>query len=506
MPLRDRVKRIAAIHRRTRLYDAGVAAEPQSAALIDLVTLSGHEINDLMRAFGFKLAGVCVRPTEYTPRVFDAQDLHAEADAEIRERVRSCKARRVDHALDPAVSEPAGHQNAVDAVEVVRRKLFRIDPADPDLHAARVARVLQRFDDRKIRVVQLRVFADQRDRHAALRVLHAFDHLPPFFKVRHRCVEMQFFTDDLGEMRLFEIQRRFVQRVERQVFDHAVAVHVAEVRDLFKDAVIRDRFVHAQHEDVRRDAHALQFLHGMLCRLGLVLAARAKVRNERNVDIDRVVASDLAPDLPDRLQKRLPLDVADRAADLGDHDVRVRLFADAIDEPLDLVGDVWDRLHRLAEVAALPLARKHVRVDLAGRQVRVPVQILVDEAFIVSEIEVCLSAVLGHVNLAVLIGAHRAGIDVDVRIELLRRDLEASCLQKPSERRRRNALAETGNYPAGHKNVLFHTRSSAFSVKREAPARGGFSPRMDACRSSCFVLLIRRVFGSVRLAVRVSDI
>ncbi len=49
----------------------------------------------------------------------------------------------------------------------------------------------------------------------------------------------------------------------------------------------------------------------------------------------------------------------------------------------------------------------------------------VDEALVVAEVEVGLALVVGDEHLAVLEGVHRAGVDVDVRVELLHRDPQA---------------------------------------------------------------------------------
>ena len=43
-----------------------------------------------------------------------------------------------------------------------------------------------------------------------------------------------------------------------------------------------------------------------------------------------------------------------------------------------------------------------------------------------TEVEVGFRAVLGYVNLAVLIRTHCAGVDVYIRVELLCRNLESS--------------------------------------------------------------------------------
>ena len=107
------------------------------------------------------------------------------------------------------------------------------------------------------------------------------------------------------------------------------------------------------------------------------------------------------------------------------------------DAALDLVGDVRDDLHGLAEVVAPALGGEHRRVDRAGGGVGVAGQALVDEALVVAEVEVGLAAVVGDEHLAVLERVHRAGVDVDVRVELLHRDPQAPGLQQPARARRR---------------------------------------------------------------------
>ena len=58
------------------------------------------------------------------------------------------------------------------------------------------------------------------------------------------------------------------------------------------------------------------------------------------------------------------------------------------------------------------------------------------------DVQVGLGAVLGDEDLAVLEGAHRPGVDVDVRVELLHLDLEAARFQQAAERGCGDALAE----------------------------------------------------------------
>ena len=60
------------------------------------------------------------------------------------------------------------------------------------------------------------------------------------------------------------------------------------------------------------------------CWVGLVFSSPdgARYGHQRDVQEEAVVPADVVADLAGGLQERQRLDVADRAADLGDHDVR----------------------------------------------------------------------------------------------------------------------------------------------------------------------------------------
>ena len=189
------------------------------------------------------------------------------------------------------------------------------------------------------------------------------------------------------------------------------------------------------------DTDAAQLVDGVLGRLRLQLARRVDERDESDVQIDDVLGADLAPELADRLEEGLGLDVADGAADLGDHDVRVGGLGDRADPRLDLVRDVRDHLHGRPEVLALALLAKHAVPHAAGGVVRGAREVLVDEALVVADVEIGLGAVLRDEHLAVLERAHRPRIDVDVRVELLHLHLQPARLEQPAERCRGDALS-----------------------------------------------------------------
>ena len=119
-----------------------------------------------------------------------------------------------------------------------------------------------------------------------------------------------------------EDERDLVERRGVDVGDDAFFGHVAELRDLRLQAQ-RDRPVGAADDRVGLDAAAAQLGDRVLRGLGLLLARGADERHERDVHVEDVLAADVLAELPDRLEEREDLDVADGAADLGDHDVDV---------------------------------------------------------------------------------------------------------------------------------------------------------------------------------------
>ena len=113
-----------------------------------------------------------------------------------------------------------------------------------------------------------------------------------------------------------------------------------------------------------------------------------------------------------------------------------------------------DDLDGLAQIRALALLVQDVPVDLAGGQVGVLVQVLVDEALIVAQVQVGLGAVVGDEHLAVLQGAHGAGVHVDIGVQLLAGHLEAAAFEQPPQAGRGDPLAQARDHAAGHKDVF----------------------------------------------------
>jgi hypothetical protein len=210
------------------------------------------------------------------------------------------------------------------------------------------------------------------------------------------------------------------------------------------------------HQHVRLDADGPQFLHGMLRGLGLDLVGGAQEGHQGQVH-EHGIAAVVHAELADRFEERQRLDITHRAADF-DHG-HIEALRGPHDPVLDLVGHVRDHLDGSAEIVAAPLLGDHVAVDAAGGAVVDLAHSGTDEAFVMAEVQVGLGAVFGHEDLAVLEGAHRARVDIDIGVQLEQRNLQPARFQDGRQGGRRETLAE-GRYNAtGNENERCHART-----------------------------------------------
>ena len=231
----------------------------------------------------------------------------------------------------------------------------------------------------------------------------------------------------------------------------AVGRDVAEERELVQNGLL-EGFLASAREHVRGEARGPQRLHGVLRGFRFLLAHGAHDGHERDVDEAEVLRPDAPLELAQRLDERHRLDVADGAAELDDAHIRRiglavhRDLRHALDPLLDLVRDMRDHLHGLAQVLALALLRDDALVNLAGGDVVVPRQSRIHESLVVAQVQVGFAAVVQNEHLAVLERGHRAGVDVDVRVDLDGRHAPTPGAQKHADAARGDAFAEAGDH------------------------------------------------------------
>ena len=73
-----------------------------------------------------------------------------------------------------------------------------------------------------------------------------------------------------------------------------------------------------------------------------------------------------------------------------------------------------------------------------------------------AQVEVSFRPIVGDENLAMLKGRHRAGVDVQIGVELAQPHGKAAGLQQRAQRRRCQPLAKRGDHTAGYENESRH--------------------------------------------------
>ena len=384
-----------------------------------------------------------------------------------------------------ALAEAARHQNAVHAVELLHgiRLLedFRIDPFQLDLHLVGDAAMGEGLGQRLIAVQQIGVFADDGDAHFAFRRAHGVDDALPARQIRLG-------LEGQGEMaQHFAVHAGFVignghgvDRVHVQGRDDRLGAHIAEAGDLAA-LVLGDRAVAAADQHLRLDADILQFLDGMLGRLGFQLAGGGDVGHQGEVHEHRALGRQLVAELADGFQEGQALDIADRAADFDQH--KVEFGGSAQHDILDGVGDMRNDLDGGAEIVAAAFLGDHLGIDFARRRIVELARGNAGEALVMAEIEVGLRPVIGHEDLAVLVRAHRARIDIEIGIKLAQPNGIAAGLQQCAEGRRGDTLTEGGDHAAGDKYKPRHGIRSYMSCGKSERGRNTRGGRKQPCRT-----------------------
>ena len=145
------------------------------------------------------------------------------------------------------------------------------------------------------------------------------------------------------------------------------------------------------------------------------------------MDKEAVFSADFKRYLTDGFNKWLRFNVTDCSADFGNNHVCVCFPAYAVNKFLDFIRNVRNNLYCRSEIFTTTFLIKYVPLNLTGGEVGVFIKIFINETFVMSEIKVSFGAVLGNIYFTVLIGAHCTGINIDVRIKLLCRNLETAC-------------------------------------------------------------------------------
>ena len=303
-------------------------------------------------------------------------------------------------------------------------------------------------------LAQIDVFANHRDAHVLHGALEARHHGIPLAEIDFGgVVELKLFHHHVVQTLLMVDPRHHVNALGIERRQDCAFRNIGEQRN-FSPFGLRQGHRGTAEQHIGLDADGAQLLDRMLGGLGFDLTGRCNVGHQGQVNEHRTVFTELDAHLSDRFQKWQRFNVAYRAANLDEGDIGIACAL--TNARLDVIGDMRNHLYGATEVLASALLADHVLVDLAGGEVVVLAHRDPHEPLVVAEIEIRLRTVTGDVHLSVLKRVHRARIDVDVRIELDERHVDAAGFQNRGQRGGSYPLPQRGNYTARDEDESRH--------------------------------------------------
>ena len=286
------------------------------------------------------------------------------------------------------------------------------------------------LQDGFVRVLQFHIFAHQDDVHFVGRVFDPFQEFFPAGEVgRCKIIDLQLADGQFVQMLLVHVEGNLVDAPGIDALDDVAGTDIAEKGNLAAQ-FRRQRVFRAAHDDIRPHTALLEGLHRVLGGLGLEFLGGAQIRDERQVDGHGVLFRQFPLQLANRFHEGLGFHVADGPADFRQDDIVLSGAAQQQHPTFDFVRNMRDDLHGFPQVGALALLGNDRVINLAGGYVVGLGSIDAQEAFIVSEVQVGLGAILGHIAFAMLVGIQGPGVDVDVGVKFLDGHPQASGLQE----------------------------------------------------------------------------
>jgi len=172
------------------------------------------------------------------------------------------------------------------------------------------------------------------------------------------------------------------------------------------------------------------------------------------MNVKDIIPAYVTPHLADGLKEGESLDVAHRAPHVDNNPARLALPRHLAATPLYLIGDMRHHLDGATEKHTLPLLSDDGTINLPGGHTGGSGKIGIDEAFVMTQVEVSFSTILGNVDLAMLIRRHRTWIDIDVRVQFLNGDRDITTLQNLPYGCGSDTLPYRANYTTSYKYIL----------------------------------------------------
>ena len=262
-------------------------------------------------------------------------------------------------------------------------------------------------------------------------MFEGIDQLVPHGQIGGGRVQSQLVADDGIKPLIVEHLRNLVDGVGIPYGNDGVFTDVGKQGNL-GTFVFGNRPVGTAQQRVRVNPDFTQLLDTVLGRFRFQLTCRSDVRNERQMDEYRRVLFRTQAQLACGFQKRQGFDIADGTADFDQRDFVT--FRATVNEILDFVGDMRDDLDGFAQIFPTSFLADDGFINLPGGEVVHLVHPGGNETFIMAQIQVGFRAVVGDEDFAVLERTHRAGVHIDIWVQLDHGDFKAARFEDGGKR------------------------------------------------------------------------
>ncbi len=178
------------------------------------------------------------------------------------------------------------------------------------------------------------------------------------------------------------------------------------------------------------------------------------MRQPRDMHIHSILAAHVAAHLAKSFQERQAFNITYRPAHFHQHNFCAGSFRYQPNPAFDFIGNMGNHLNRPAQIIAAAFLADHLSVNLSGGHVAYPVQADVNKTLIMSQVQVRFSAIIQHIHFTMLVRAHRAGVDIDIRIQLLHCNSIASFLQQQTQCSCCHPLPHGANHATRKKDIF----------------------------------------------------
>ena len=111
-------------------------------------------------------------------------------------------------------------------------------------------------------------------------------------------------------------------------------------------------------------------------------------------------------------------------------------------------------LDSCAKVLATAFFTKNFTVNFTSCHVGIFVEIDIDETFIVTQVQICLSPIICHKDFSVLVRTHGPRINIDIRIKLLNGYFETTIFQETAQTCCHNPFPNRRHHTTSYKNIF----------------------------------------------------